>query len=152
MEYFRKLLSAIGVNTVQSQKVDIISNLPTEISQYLLRMLDARTLLNVAIVSRRWHSVCKGDCYIRRSIRHHLRKQKRNLLQVAKKAKTSNHAHQPDITRISHFQQIKPSFGNIRFVHNFESSRSTQLMTLSSRTNISVRHTGSVSRRIVMVR
>lgn len=134
MEYFRKLLSAIGVNSVVSQKVDFVSKLPTEISQYLLRMLDARTLLNVAAVSRRWHSVCKGDWYIRRSVRHHLRKQKHNLLQVAKKAKKSNGGHPAGITRISQSLQIKPPFGNYRFIHNFETSRSSQLMTPSSKT------------------
>lgn len=81
MEFFRKLLSAIGATSCERKKVDFISNLPLEVAQHLLRMLDSRSLLNAAIVSRRWLTACQADFRLRQSARRHLRKQRCQLLQ-----------------------------------------------------------------------
>lgn len=152
MEYFRKLMSAIGLNSAASGKVDFISKLPTEISQHIIRLLDAQTQLNVAVVSRKWHSVCQGDYRIRRSVRHHLRKQKRKLSQVTKITKKSNNIHPKGRTRISQSLEFQPTFENMRFVQNFEVSRSSKVMIQSSSTRIAVSHRSSVTKRIVMLR
>lgn len=82
MEFFRKLLSAIGISTSSNKKVDFIADLPVEVAQHLLRMLDAPSLINASVVSRRWLSVCKGDNYVRQSVLHQLRKQKRKIIQI----------------------------------------------------------------------
>lgn len=83
MEFFRKLLSAMGISTSSNKYVDFISDLPVEVAQHLLRMLDAPSLLNASVVSRRWLSLCKGDNYVRQSVLHQIRKQKREIIQIA---------------------------------------------------------------------
>lgn len=71
MEYFRKLLCALGVwNT----GVDIVGTLPVEIAEIILQKLDPQSLINASQVSRTWMSICKGSSKLRRSTRHHLRK------------------------------------------------------------------------------
>lgn len=96
MELFRNFLSAIGITSRGNKKIDFISELPVEISQHLLRMLDAPSLLNVARVSRKWLSVCKGDFRLRQSTRRHLRKQKLQLVQnphISRKSKKTRQTH-----------------------------------------------------------
>lgn len=83
MDFFRKLLSAIGICTSSNKNVDFVADLPVEVAQHLLRMLDAPSLFNASIVSRRWLSVCKGDNYVRQSVLHQIRKQKREITQIA---------------------------------------------------------------------
>lgn len=94
MEFFRKMLSAIGITSSANHSVDFISALPIEVAQHLLRMLDARTLLNTAKVSRRWLAVCKSDLKLRKSAKRLLRKQRRVLEQncdTVRKHKNASH-------------------------------------------------------------
>lgn len=81
MDFFRKLLAVIGTNTRTTMQLDLISNLPIEVAQHLLRMLDASSLLNASMVSKKWLSVCKGDSCLRKLIRVHIQTQKRQLVQ-----------------------------------------------------------------------
>ena len=64
---------------VGQNKTDIVSELPLEVGQLILRYLDSKSLLNTAQVSHNWLSICKSDNILRRKARHHLRRQKRRL-------------------------------------------------------------------------
>lgn len=79
MEFFQKFLVAIGVTSAPSPPVDFITNLPIEIAQHILRMLDTHSLLNATNVSRNWLNVCTGDSQLRQSARRRLRNQRRQL-------------------------------------------------------------------------
>lgn len=83
MEFFRKLLSVIGITTSSNKQVDFIADLPVEVAQHLLRMLDAPSLVKASVVSRRWLSICKGDNCVRQSVLHQIRKQKREIIQIS---------------------------------------------------------------------
>lgn len=94
MDSFAKLMSSIGANSCE---VDFMSSLPLEIAELILRKLDSSSLLNSALVSRKWMSVCKGDSRLRKTIRHHLRKKNlsrmRGLKRPSKQNKTTQQTH-----------------------------------------------------------
>lgn len=102
MECFRKLLSAMGLTLAPTKKVDVISNLPVEISQLILRMLDTSSLLNATSVSRSWLKVCTGDFQLRQSARRLLRKQRRQLQNtgIALKCKKPRHSNDYKMTQL----------------------------------------------------
>lgn len=77
MECFRSFLRVIGL--LEPTKVDIISELPLEVSQLILRKLDPESLLCAAQVSRKWLEVCRSDKDLRRSARHYKRSRRRGL-------------------------------------------------------------------------
>lgn len=94
MEFFRELLAIIGTNTDTTMQFDFISNLPIEIAQHLLRLLDSRSLFNASSVSKKWLSVCKGDILLRQSIRAQLQTKRRQLLQninISRSSSKSSH-------------------------------------------------------------
>ncbi|XP_076164210.1 uncharacterized protein LOC143145074 isoform X1 [Ptiloglossa arizonensis] len=72
MEYFKSFLCAIGL--LAPTKVDVISELPLEVSQLILRKLDPESLLCAAQVSRKWLGVCASDKKLRRTARRHRRR------------------------------------------------------------------------------
>jgi hypothetical protein len=71
MELFRSLLRDVGLFV--PSKVDIISELPLEISHLILRKLDPPTLQRAALVSRKWLNICRSDKCLRRRARRHMR-------------------------------------------------------------------------------
>ncbi|KAG7188334.1 hypothetical protein KM043_007991 [Ampulex compressa] len=71
MEFFRSLLRVVG--WLEPDKVDFIEDLPLEVSQLILRHLDAESLLRVTVVSRMWLEVCRVDSVLRRRARDFLR-------------------------------------------------------------------------------
>ncbi|KAG7199838.1 hypothetical protein KM043_018768 [Ampulex compressa] len=71
MEFFRSLLRVVG--WLEPDKVDFIGDLPLEVSQLILRHLDAESLLRVTVVSRKWLEVCRADSVLRRRARDFLR-------------------------------------------------------------------------------
>ncbi|KAG7197576.1 hypothetical protein KM043_001329 [Ampulex compressa] len=71
MEFFRSLLRVVG--WLEPDKVDFIEDLPLEVSQLILRHLDAESLLRVTVVSRKWLEVCRADSVLRRRARDFLR-------------------------------------------------------------------------------
>ncbi|KAK0079990.1 hypothetical protein PV325_000578 [Microctonus aethiopoides] len=77
MEFFAKLISAIGTSGVEH---DLIEILPVEITEIIFRQLDPRSLLNIARVSTKWMNVCRQDCKMRCTVRHHLQKERRGML------------------------------------------------------------------------
>ncbi|KAK0167270.1 hypothetical protein PV327_004692 [Microctonus hyperodae] len=86
MESFAMLMSTIGASSVEHNLVEM---LPIEITEIIFRHLDPRSLLNVARVSKKWMNVCRGDCKIRRTVRNHLQKERRQLLEIdARKPKS----------------------------------------------------------------
>lgn len=93
MEFFRRFLSAIGVISTPSPQVDIITNLPVEIAQHILRMLDTDSLLNATNVSRSWLTICTGDFQLRQSARRQLRNQRQQLRNMDM-TRQSKKAHQ----------------------------------------------------------
>lgn len=95
MEFFSKLMTFIGV---REQKVDILKELPTEISQIILSKLDTQSLYNASQVSRTWLSLCKSTSNLRQRIRRHIRPNK--LSQVISKTpkRTITHPSKPLIT------------------------------------------------------
>lgn len=78
MDFFVKLMRAFRASP---SGVDFITALPVEIAEMILLKLDSRSLLNVAIVSRKWMNICKGSSRLRKTARHHLRKKKRRMIQ-----------------------------------------------------------------------
>ncbi|KAK0083456.1 hypothetical protein PV325_008768 [Microctonus aethiopoides] len=79
MESFAMLMSTIGASSVEH---NLIEMLPIEITEIIFRQLDPRSLLNVAQVSKKWMAVCRGNCKIRRTVRDHLQKERRQLLEI----------------------------------------------------------------------
>ena len=60
MEVFRKFLKFLGLYKEQT-KVDFIRELPPEISEMILRMLDAKSLESSLLVSRKWMYLCDRE-------------------------------------------------------------------------------------------
>ncbi|XP_012282692.1 uncharacterized protein LOC105700945 [Orussus abietinus] len=76
MESFSYLMYAIGAG---AQVTDFMSVLPVEVSCIILRKLDRESLLDAALVNRRWFAVCKGDPTLRRRIRRYLREERKKM-------------------------------------------------------------------------
>lgn len=96
MDSFAKLMSSIGANSCE---VDFISSLPLEIAELILRKLDSRSLLNSALVSRKWMSVCKGDSHLRKTVRQHLRKKNRSRMHGRRPPSKQNKTKQQALCR-----------------------------------------------------
>lgn len=79
MESFAMLMSTIGASSVEH---NLVETLPIEITEIIFRQLDPRSLLNVAQVSKKWMTLCRGNCKIRRTVRDHLQKERRQLLEI----------------------------------------------------------------------
>lgn len=115
MEFFKKLMIAIGVSSSSSMKVDFIAELPVEIAQHLLRMLDTASLINASCVSRRWLSICKSDNRLRQSVKHHLRDKKREMIQLTDTSRKSRKTHKnvyankERTSRLTHRRNIVPT-------------------------------------------
>lgn len=82
MEFFRKLMTFIGISRPNPPKIDILKDLPTELSQLILSKLDTQSLHNASQVSRTWLSLCKSTSSFRQRIRRHIRRRYRKLSQV----------------------------------------------------------------------
>lgn len=78
MESFAKLMSTLGVS---HSEIDFVAALPVELAELILLKLDPRSLLNAARVSKKWTAVCIGSSRLRKTARHHLRKDKRRMTQ-----------------------------------------------------------------------
>ncbi|XP_011312065.1 uncharacterized protein [Fopius arisanus] len=85
MEFFGKLMRLIGVCKPEFNPV---VSLPVEITQNIFRMLDPRSLLNAAQVSRQWRDVCRGDHQLRATARRHIRREKRRAYGVVGKPRS----------------------------------------------------------------
>ncbi|XP_031771849.1 uncharacterized protein LOC116414250 [Apis florea] len=77
MEFFKSFLQTIGI--LEPTKVDLIFELPLEVSQLILRKLDAESLLCAAQVSRKWLQVCKSDKILKQTARRHKREIRRKM-------------------------------------------------------------------------
>nr|CAD7204298.1 unnamed protein product [Timema douglasi] len=83
MESFCSLLCAMGLQPKSFKKgqknhsFDIFSHLPLEITIIILRLLDPRSLLSAALVSRKWLQLCRSDAVLRSKVRRQLRKERR---------------------------------------------------------------------------
>ncbi|XP_031771851.1 uncharacterized protein LOC116414251 [Apis florea] len=77
MEFFKSFLQTIGI--LEPTKVDLIFELPLEVSQLILRKLDAESLLCAAQVSRKWLQVCKSDKILKQTARRHKRQTRRKM-------------------------------------------------------------------------
>lgn len=75
MNSFRELMDIINQSSPNDSEpdLDILKNLPIEISQIILSKLDYDSLLSCALVSHKWLSICKSKRSLRRKIRLHLR-------------------------------------------------------------------------------
>ncbi|PSN39219.1 hypothetical protein C0J52_24663 [Blattella germanica] len=79
MESFYSLLFVMGVNSLmelENNYLDIVGKLPVEISNMILRRLDARSLISAAMVSRRWLTLCRSDLVLSQEVRAELRRQR----------------------------------------------------------------------------
>ncbi|XP_016841234.1 uncharacterized protein LOC100679718 isoform X2 [Nasonia vitripennis] len=72
MEEFHQLMLLIG--SPDDPDTDILKNLPIEIAEMILSMLDGQSLLNCALVSSKWLSILKRSPAIREKIRKHIRR------------------------------------------------------------------------------
>lgn len=155
MELFSKLLSAIGVSSCASKKVDFITNLPVEIAHHLLRMLDARSLLNAAIVSRRWLAVCNGDFHLRLCARRHLRKQRRQLEQNSDTFRKSSKNCQPCVINVMQVRSsTRRTHGAQTNARTFQASTSDQTICTTDmhKTSLSVSQKVRPTRSIITLR
>lgn len=131
MEFFKKLMIAIGVTSSSSKKVDFIADLPVEVAQHLLRMLDTPSLINASSVSRRWFSLCKSDKRLRQSVHHHLRITKHKMVQLMDNSRRSNKTRNKSDTnkkitsKITRRTDVAPT----KFIFS-ETSRSAQKTSL----------------------
>lgn len=87
MESFQRLLTLIGA---RDHGLDIIQNLPVELSQIIFSYLDSRSLLNASLVSRQWLSIAKSSSCSRQRIRRHIRRRSRKLAQVLPPSSSSD--------------------------------------------------------------
>lgn len=90
MEFITKFFGVL-TQFFKLNKTDPLTMIPIEICEIIFRQLDPQTLLNVVRVSKKWMSLCRNDIILRAIVRHYLRKQKKNILNVTKlKKKTFN--------------------------------------------------------------
>lgn len=115
MEYFTNLISAIGFRPCTSSKLDLITNLPLEVSQQIFRLLDARTLMNVMMVSRKWYRICKSDHRLRKSVRIYIQGRKRKMTQLSRYPINPRRIRQKDNSSSSRCDK-KPLLFDIRHI------------------------------------
>ncbi|XP_023724483.1 uncharacterized protein LOC111873767 [Cryptotermes secundus] len=70
MESFNSwMVFPVGLHAMLSDKlVDIVGELPEEIGIMIIRMLDSRTLLSAAVVSKKWRNLCHADSRLQKKI------------------------------------------------------------------------------------
>ena len=111
MEFFRSFLRVIGL--LEPTKVDVISELPPEVSQLILRKLDSESLLCAAQVSRKWMNVCRSDKCLRRSARSYIggiERQRREEFLGAdspKEARTTAPQRVREINRVREVRRVR---------------------------------------------
>ena len=67
--FYSPMVFPFGLHTMLSdQLVDIVGKLPEEIGIMILRMLDSRTLLSAAKVSKTWLNLCHSDSRLQERI------------------------------------------------------------------------------------
>lgn len=111
------LKSLLTFTKPRNPKINFINDLPTEISQMILSHLDSQSLLNAALVSRKWLSVCKSTSTFRRKIRGHIRRGYRMLPPIPLMKKRTNNHLKPKHIFIAHrrcYYQFKPQSRNNR--------------------------------------
>ncbi|XP_023722864.1 uncharacterized protein LOC111872865 [Cryptotermes secundus] len=80
MEPFYSLAFAFGLNSLlEGDMFDIVGKLPEEISVMILRMLDSKTLLSAAMVSKKWLSLCHADLTLRTRIRQQIHQERKEI-------------------------------------------------------------------------
>uniref|UniRef100_A0A6V7J673 F-box domain-containing protein n=1 Tax=Bracon brevicornis TaxID=1563983 RepID=A0A6V7J673_9HYME len=67
-------------NTVDHEQpsMDLTEHLPYEIIVMIFRKLDPQSLINAALVSKRWLSICSSDTKLRATARLYMRSERRN--------------------------------------------------------------------------
>ncbi|XP_076686895.1 uncharacterized protein LOC143378801 [Andrena cerasifolii] len=119
MEFFRSFLRVIGL--LEPTKVDVISELPLEVSQLILRKLDPESLLCAAQVSRKWLDVCRSDQCLRRSARSYngdIERQKREEFLGAdspKEARTTEPQRVREVRRVRNPTVLPGNVPLVRF-------------------------------------
>ncbi|KAL0274960.1 UNVERIFIED_CONTAM: hypothetical protein PYX00_002971 [Menopon gallinae] len=78
MEQFWFLFCAMGLSNTMffdgfNPNFDVLGDLPYEIATSILRLLDGKTLLTAALVSRKWFRIIKSDKVLRGKIRDEFR-------------------------------------------------------------------------------
>ena len=71
------------------RKLDLISELPLEMSQLILRKLDPESLLRAAQVSRRWMIICQSDPCLKTTARRYRNAKNLERENFAKSERTS---------------------------------------------------------------
>ena len=67
--FYSPMVFPFWLHTMLSDKlVDIVGELPEEIGIMILRMLDSRTLLSAAKVSKKWLNLCHSDSRLQERI------------------------------------------------------------------------------------
>ncbi|OXU20376.1 hypothetical protein TSAR_010144 [Trichomalopsis sarcophagae] len=110
MDSFHQLMTLINQHSPDDDQpdLDILKNLPLEIVLIILSKLDNDSLLNCALVSRKWLSLCKSSRSLRRKIRLHIRS-KENVRSFNRSTIRSSSTSTLDASSTS-FDTSRPSY------------------------------------------
>ncbi|OXU22893.1 hypothetical protein TSAR_016775 [Trichomalopsis sarcophagae] len=144
MDSFHLLMTLINQHSPDDDQpdLDMLKNLPVEISQTILSKLDSDSLLNCALVSRKWLSICKSSRSLRQKVRLHIRSKENVRIinqSITNAPSTSNHSiHQPnhDTYRPS-YRPMPPPTNNRSIVIFDDSSISNDTNPTSSTPSVS---------------
>jgi hypothetical protein len=109
MEFFRSLLLVVGLFV--PSKVDIISELPLEVSHLILRKLDSSSLQTAALVSDKWLNVCRSDKLLRRTARRHMRRTRKRVRMELLGPAAAKAADQVSRSRVHGARNLKHEVG-----------------------------------------
>ncbi|OXU21142.1 hypothetical protein TSAR_014680 [Trichomalopsis sarcophagae] len=128
MDSFHQLMTLINQHSPDDDQpdLDMLKNLPVEISQTILSKLDSDSLLNCALVSRKWLSICKSSRSLRQKVRLHIRSKENVRIinqSVTNAPSTSNHSnHQPNHDTYRPTYRPMPPRANNRSIVIFDDS------------------------------
>ncbi|OXU26703.1 hypothetical protein TSAR_004957 [Trichomalopsis sarcophagae] len=110
MDSFHQLMNLINQHSPDDDQpdLDILKNLPLEIVLIILSKLDNDSLLNCALVSRKWLSLCKSSRSLRQKIRLHIRS-KENVRSFNRSTIRSSSTSTLDASSTS-FDTSRPSY------------------------------------------
>lgn len=121
-------------------KVDIISELPQEMSQLILRKLDPESLLRAAQVSRSWLNICQSDPCLRNTAKQYKDAKKLELEKVKEIADSVSLDKENTIKQLNNYYnscdytQCSNVYGIVCRINNF--SHRNQLDRIDECSNV----------------
>ncbi|XP_066991562.2 uncharacterized protein [Anabrus simplex] len=138
MEQFYSLLCVMGISAMSGDfnpTVDIVGKLPPEVAIQILRLLDSRSLVSAALVSKRWLQLCRMDRTLKHRVHRQLHRERCKIYEliigsqptVLRDCDENSAIPVPFAPRNDRFKTVKPSSQSINYT---TSTASQQLVVL----------------------